>query len=350
MMITLGEAYRKMGRFVESGITGRATIVDRINEAIERLIVEADWKDTVQWIRVGTSRQTIPVPREFEVLVRAAVDGVPVSLWGPGYEFMASGPGDLEIRGGTSALNALINLGSYFASMYDIPKVFSGTPASAQNGYTLMAFARERADAGKTLTVRGLGSDMSEVYVDAAPGETLTINQWGDGVPGRILGALSTLHHSARTYRELTACTKPVTAGYVWLYAVDLATSEMFLLSAYHPDDTLAQVRRYRFTTDMGPTGDVTSVLALGKRKALPAIRDTDVLLIQSLPAIKHMLIAIREENTGNLNNARVYIDAAKAILTSQLGEERHSQAPVIIDVDRTCRESAGMTALEGGF
>jgi hypothetical protein len=90
----------------------------------------------------------------------------------------------------------------------------------------------------------------------------------------------------------------------------------MYFLGKYHPDETMPSYRRYKVLGADYAT--VRRIDLLCKIRYVPVIRDDDVLLIQNLDAIKTMVMAIREENAGNIQAALMLEEKATAQLARQ--------------------------------
>ena len=65
-------------------------------------------------------------------------------------------------------------------------------------------------------------------------------------------------------------------------------------------------------------------------------VEDDDLVPIDSLPALKNMLIALKYENDGNINQAAAYEGNAVRLLEDVNSHHDGAQGtPVIIDVER---------------
>lgn len=335
MLYTLQDARTLVAPFVDSGSCSLPVVDARIDEAIRRLLVKAEWSHTVREMQVHVRKRCFPMPREVEKVLRVDIDGSPANAYNQYYQYMSNGPGDLDFRSGFGVCRDLVDLGD-FPFMYDIPSALT-SEGRVTLCYKIMAFSTEPEDRGRLCYIRG--RDYLNQPVDGGtsvflPGESIPINQWTGGQEGTITAHWAELGQSASTYRELTAFSKVPTKGHVTLYAVDTATNSMYFLAKYHPDDTTPLFRRYRITNaSCGDCG--TYIRALVKLRHIPATRADDTLLIQQLDALKLMTIAITKENQGALDQALAYESQAVRLLTEQKqGKEFSGGVPAILDLD----------------
>jgi hypothetical protein len=331
MLATLSEARTVCSRFVESGTCDLTTVDARINEAIARLCDLEPWAVMLRPIQIRVCNACFALPYQVEKLERVAFDGTPGVIWGPVYQFLSSGPGDLDFRVSGSGIQQLLDLGDHWPTFYDVPRTIeTATSSTALAGAYLCAFATTSDDVGKELTVEGFDDSAHEVTL------TLPIKQWSGGVEGAIKGGWKVGGILSETaVSEVSRVRKPVTTGYCTLLAVDPATNYIFVLAKYHPRETLPQFRRYRIVNKTVSTS--TRVRGLARLRALPVSDASDVLLLDSIPAIKLMVIAIREENAGNLAGASQYLEQARAAL----GQRQEAAGPLagsphVLDVAST--------------
>lgn len=338
-LYTLGDAITAVSRFVEdgSGACDRDTVVDRVNEACERLMVKGDWKHSLVVVRARVNNQEFPLPREIESVRAINIDNGPSTVNSPYFRFMASGPGEERSWSGTGHKD-FDELG-IFPVMFDIPSIdrpdgsCSETGRTfASNGLQIMAFSTSPSDANLKVSLRGVdkyNTELGATEETFVPAEELQINSW-HGVEGTLTTPLSDLHSSERLYRQLTGWSKPQTAGYITLYAVELSTSRMWFLAKAHPNDTRPAWRRFRLR---GQTNCGSNILILGKLGAVRMTDNEDILSIQSIPAVKHMVQCLEFENKQQLKNAMEY-EATAIRLLSEQKQDYDSNGPEVQVID----------------
>lgn len=338
-LLTVSDAREFLGRFVDAGSCTPAVIDSRIYEACRRLLRKSDWVHSTRVVRIRTDRKYFPLPRECEAIRWANVCGAPARIFGPAYEFVNAGPGEIRHMTTSTGFKNLVDAG-VFPTMYDIPSIETfaldakPTERTLGQGFYIAAFSTQNTDAGKKLTLRGtdrLNNELgSGVTFDGA--EQVDINPWMGGTEGMVASGLAALHKSSRRYRELTDWTKPVTGGYISVYAIDPDTNFMYFLAKAHPLDTKPVWRRYKIAGEAF-TNDHANILTICKLKVVPFTADDDVLPIQNLDALKSMVMAIKFENDGNMQAKVVYEANAVALLDEQQGDhDKNAGMPVIID------------------
>lgn len=320
MLYTLAHAKDLVASFVLSGgsCPSAQVVKDRINEAQRRLLTEgkADWASTQRHLRIRTCRSCLSLPREFETARLIAVNCGPAYIFPMSYQYLENGPGPESADGFGDALE---DMGDGWPAMFDLPDDVSG----------LKLFAVSTSLDDTKLVIRAFGktADGSEVLRSSGlPGFDLSIRQWARGVEGSLVGYPEV--SSDVSVASISQIVLPEgRKGYVSLYAVNETTHEMYFLSKYHPAETTPSYRRYRVLRGIADTESTVQILA--KLRHVPLSQDDDVLLIQNLDAIKTMVMAIREENAGNISAALALEERANQQLARQMANKR-SGDPII--------------------
>lgn len=366
MLYTFDQARAAVRRFVDSGSCTLATIDARINEALERLTDNADFECMRAIVRISVCDLSFTLPYNVEKILMVAIDGTPAHIFNQPYQFLSAGPGDLDARcgGGTCVpWNDLLDQGE-FPTMFDVPKCYTwpvnGVDTEfdvSESGLQLMAFSTAAEDAGRKLRIRGYNGSKEMIGASVgAQGEEITIHAWDNGLEGSLSGWWGVnLHPSVNRFTDVTGIVKPETAGYVSLFAVAGSSSVtaplayFSFLGKYHPRQTVPAFRRYALTSKDTTSTCATAVLALVRLRPVPLVDGTDILPIDSLQALKLMVMAITEENKGNLQGAVNLENQALTVL--QKREKARLQAdgaPTIFNVDY--RMSAGRFMNRGGY
>ncbi len=347
MLYTLSQAREKLKRFVDGGSCNNTVIDEMINDALERLMESESWDCLEVMTRIATCNACFPLPYNAARVTACTIDGAPSKVFSRMYQFLHSGPGDLDYRGSASAFQDLVDMGDHWPTMFDIPHTYSNTvdgegetEVEVPDGLKLVAFCQDVADVGSALTVYGYKTGSEIVRNGAVEGEAINVIQWPGGVEGAIntglVGQLwvDVAPLSTNAFTDITRIIKAETRGYVSLYAVDPDTNRMFFLAKYHPRQTIPQFRRYRITNKVSDVS-TTSVLALLKLRYVPLVADDDILPIDSLQALKLMVMAISEENKANLQVAVGMASMASAVLAKKEESRTTSKGtPVILDSD----------------
>jgi hypothetical protein len=316
MIYTLGDARTFLAPFIDEGICPDDTrVITRVNEATSRLLTQGDWVNSVVNIKYFTYGDYIALPYDVEKIIGATVDCSPVGIFSPIYEFVENGPGNYR----NLVYSNLVDMGDGFPTFFDPPQGTCTVPAET----VLMAFSKSAEDA--TLTVHGYDYRKNKISED------IVVNHWVGGVEGAITN-ISAVNKGTLHFLDIDHIVKSVTENYVSLYAWDPVTYNMYALSKFHMDETAPSYRRYRIsaanrpssvpvTTDNDHCGQMVYVRA--KKRYLPALRNTDVLLIQNLSALKLMVQALVKENNYEVQVSAALEAKAIAVLDKQLSNNR---------------------------
>lgn len=316
MLHTLSEARTVVKRFVGSGSCDTQTLNDAINEALERLLDLQPWECLKRNIRLTTCNNCITLPYETESVLAVDLNGIPGRAYGQMYQFLSSGPGDLSMKTGGSGYRDLVDMGDQWPVMFDIPDSYPIDNVEDNDvipeGMRIAAFSTDGSDATQTMTVSGLNAKGENVI------ESLPIQKWHGGVEGELLGRWDkSLKLSVASFKEIIRVLKPVTKGYVCLYAVDASRDMMFTLAKYHPKQLIPGFRRYKITNKRS-YGECTSILAMVRLRHVPLVSDNDILPIDSLQPLKLMVMAITAENAKDAASAVQYMGAAQAAMSKR--------------------------------
>lgn len=319
MLITLKMAKDALAKYVGDGYcSDKSEVVDGINEAIELLIVEGHWKYTLSTMRLVVRNNCVVLPKEIETILKANSCTKPVNVWARAYEFMEGGPGTMDF-GNNISRNDLQDLGEY-PTFYPIAGLVG----------KLILVSDSYSDTDKTILVRGFDTSGKEVFdEDGIPGEQVPILSWVNGVEGSLSQEDIDRCKSITSFSTISSVEKPVTSGSITMALItdsftdggSLSSSDdtggIAYLAKYHPDETTPSYRRFRL---LGTSNaEASTITMLVKKRAYPLKHDSDILQIQSIPALRMMLKAIHEDNHGDVNLAEGYRAKALRILQKQL-------------------------------
>jgi hypothetical protein len=336
MFLTLGDARSKLRKFIGSGACTNADVDARINEVISHLLREGDWKLTIRRVSLWECDSVISLPREFDKVIAVNYDNNPVRVFSKYYEFLEAGPGRIDELANTTASD-LVDLGSKYCIMRDIP---------VNENWKIAAFSTEAEDTDQLITIRGVTSYNNTVLEDGEPYKTIPINRYSNGVEGKIRGS-NAIQTSESSYSNIHEVIKPVTKGYVTLYAIDTSKlSEdqdtdpaIYFLAKYHPDETVPSFRRYKImaaNTRITPTSASSGnyIIALVKMALIDAKNANDVLLIQDLPALKLGCLALAKLEADKFDDYKKYKVEAIGLLHRQLMDHEQQGAEINVQMD----------------
>jgi len=329
MLFTLAEARSQLGKYVDSGSCNAAVIDRRIQEALERLMDMEDWECARRLVRVQVQDHHFTLPQNVEKILFADVDGTNVRVFSQPYQFLSSGPGDLDY-GYSGLLKNILDKGDHWPTQFDIPATYTlGETEYTVTGMHLVARSANLADVGKEVTVFGFNELGEEVR------ETLTIRQWYQGVEGAFEGLMhpSSQYGSATAFKEVSRIVKVATTDYVTIMAFDPDTNFTTFLAKMLPAAGVPTFRRYSILN--ASTTVYNSVLALVKLRAVAPGDDQGVLPIDSIQALKLTIMSLREENAGNLAAAVAFEQQAKRVMDDrQKSSTMTKGTSIVIDFD----------------
>lgn len=277
-------------------------VLEMINAAQERLCTKGLFKNLLIKLRTTVFNNNVCMPRGIEKIVKYNICGSPARIMHMGYELQHGGPGDLaEFSYGSLGL---VDLGD-FATQYEIPAGYE---------FPLMACTNAPEDAAVKIAVHGM--TLGGLRIGEA-GEEIQLNVFEGGVEGNINTGKNweAVHLSVGLFNQVHVIRKPVTKGYVWLYALDKTNSKPYYLARIHPDETSPSFHRYKIDGHGWQNG--VQLLILAKQGYVPAVRNTDPLVIQNIGAIKNMAWAIRHE-ASDLDKSNKYEAQAIRLMHEQ--------------------------------
>lgn len=279
-------------------------VLDYVNRAIERLLYEGKWKDTLARYAVCVTNGCLVWPRQIETIEGIAVCESPFTIRNGFYEFLENGPGVLK---DTSAVGlTMVDRGNVVA--FDTPL---GT------GKKLAIYA-DGTEAAGTVLLRYFDSNGNRVFTTyqgaVIEGERLTIPAAGA--------------YTYSTYQVLPsglyAVIKPVTKYPIRLYEYAVAGGALKALAYYEPDEVVPEYRASFIPClagqGCGTAGCSSSIVTIiAKLRYIPATGDDSILMIPHTDAIRLGVQAVKKEEDNMLDEAQKYWMTAIRSLDQQL-------------------------------
>jgi hypothetical protein len=291
MRLTLAQAKASRIPQVLGYVPSDPAFVSMLNEATQRLLSRGKWVGTYGTYQIQTSSGTMTWPRQLETIESIAICNTPVTIRNQWYEFAESGPGlqgDLATDAcGTCVGGQLLDRGN-FCTFTDITGLVSKVRI-----YT------DVAEAGGAQVLL-LGYDQNNNWIRTQVGGI-----WQDGEYVLLNGGAGGHVDSTHLFSKLVAVQKPVTNGFIRLYAYDTVALVQTAIAVYEPTDTQCSFRR-SFINDISnmngcgcnlvnpQTNLPVQVTVIGKFAFIPVAVDTDYLIIGNIPALKEMCRAVR--------------------------------------------------------
>jgi hypothetical protein len=259
-----------------------ARIASVVNDAQQRLIFagrEAGFWQGWQKVRfsVTPANPYITLPREFARIINMAVGAQPIYVHNEFYELLPGGIGPMP---DTACSDWCGTVAGYERGVWPTSVDLTST------NQALRVYTTDARDIGSRILVVGLDQYGNEIY-----------SQDGlQNITGVYITFAAPFADSAFQIQQIKGIVKPVTFGDVLLFQVDQTTGVEVLLSRFKASETNPAYRRY-FITPLPAcctTGTSFNVTAVAKMEYIPAIRDTDFLIVGNIPALTEMIQALR--------------------------------------------------------
>lgn len=309
-LLTLGQCRASRQLNAIAGVCATSEeFASLVNDACQRALRRGDWEGTLIPIQVCVRRGCITWPREVETVRAINICGCPVPISNNWYQFL---PGNQKNWWGTCRNNFSAFAESRMDQQVQVPS-FEDLYGS---GRYLRFICEKREDFGKTITVYGIND------ATGLPIRQKVNGIWIDGITLTLkVGFVST----TMTVRSVTRIQKDVTQGLVFGYGYNPTEDVMEPFGQYEPTETHPLYMRYKLSAPIctGRTGssatvacgEFKSALALVKLAFIPAVADTDVVVIQNIDALKMLIQSIRFEEASDINNKRQYeLDAIREL------------------------------------
>jgi hypothetical protein len=311
---TLSQARPELTRIAAtSGLNASdGRILSRLNIATEELMNEGDWPGIVDRYLFRSATGDIILPSFLDRILGVAVNNLPYSMRSPWFEFVEYGPGP---QGGCNWIDAVIDRGET-SIQFPFPDLSSGP-------WTLYSIS-ELSEAGQIL-VQGRLANGREVRTQPIGGTYVSGEYLYFSPPGSP-------NYGTQQFAEITAVEKPVTQGYIELWATNGNPTQDIILGAYGPNDTTPSYHGYFLpslhldcyrgcccgTRSPSGTHGPMEVLVRARRRFVPLTDETDTLLISNLPALVSMIMAIQKREVGDVEGYANYKGAAIGLMRGE--------------------------------
>jgi hypothetical protein len=260
-----------------------------LNQVQDRYFSMGRWQDMQVMVDYPTHYGYITLPRRAESVLGVLQLDTPLAIFGRLQEFNMNG---LGANPDAYSVQFLADIGDRYPVMVDIP---------ASSFLKVTSSATEHNGVGLTVAVE---SGSGPVFTKP---ETLKIPATGVA--------------TTQQFTKITRVTKPVTKGYITLTAVNAETAVETVLAVYEPGELSPSYRRYKMV-GRDPV-QIDAIRVICKRKFVPCIADTDIVVPPSIGALKHGLLALNYENNGDIERANASWQLGLQILQGALREER---------------------------
>lgn len=317
MKLTLAEAKPTIARVLRMTQTD-SRVVDYINDAQQALLNHrrtANWWGTYKQLQITVTDGLITWPRCVARVDAIAPCDSPLRMRNQWYEFLEGSfvrPADSDCcstqgcvcqtpipfdRGTSPLISDIVGVDKKIRARWTLPT----------------------ADTGKKVLIKGKDENGDTIYSEYPPGS-------GTYIEGFYITCVAApaFVDSPATFQEGTSYISAVdsvlkddSVGMLRLYELDTTGTER-LIASYEPNEKAPEYRRtylYPFTS-VGPQSTCTGctcttkiIKAMVKLEFIPAVNDSDFLMISNLRALKLAVMSIWKEEQNLFDESDVYMN-----------------------------------------
>lgn len=309
---TFGQAKRMFSQ--APYLHGTTDLGEQINNAVSALAGLNGWEFLRRLVRLFSATPVFSLPQGVAGLTRVCVNGTPSSIHGTDYQFLHSGPGDLDnfLKQGFSLLPSreVADLG-FTPIMCPIiePVVLAATAPGVDSG---------RAQA--PLSVTGMTPNGERVT------RRIEVVQGVGAAPEYS----AFYDNSGAAFMNIESVVLDSHADdYITLWGMS-SSGVVSMLGHYHPSIQVPKFRQYRIKS--GGRGPY-DILAEVRIDPLPLVNDDDVLPVPSLEPVKLMMLYEHQVAMNELASAQQYLQQATQWLQQMQVADNTVQTPVVQNV-----------------
>jgi len=349
---TWGDVSADMARV--AGATGMPTSDARVmsyaNLATQELMNAGDWPSLIACLQFKITSGHLVVPSEFDRFVSLTINGYPVTMQSPWYEYVGEGPDIITSTWGVPPINdtTSVDLLHWLLGAIDHEETatFEDIPSTGGPYYPVVYGTADERINGVRPNCIIQGYDQNNMWVrsnDPSLG-------WIDGVSIPINGdTVPYSETSGQTFSTVTAFLKPKTNSYVTLNVSNGSTNTF--LCTYAPYDTRPFYRHYwlpGLQSASAAPQQTYWMKARARKRFVPIQSANDLLVITNTPALQSMMQAIYYRESKDIQNYTAFKAIAVALMQDEakayVGKQR--QKPVITFAEGTGTRTDGMYIL----
>jgi len=326
MLLTLGEARRSQDLADVMGLCGNSEQARNIiNKATRMLMTRGNFWGTVQMVQGCILNQCVTWPRYVGSVLAVNTCGRSAGVWNNWAGFVPIGPAGVRGEGFTCNSDGSCG-GNLRDDNYGTSPVFNQVPCGKE--YYIRVYPASRVDIGKTITIYGIDFNGQVIRTKLSDGT------WQDGVTLTIGVPFTSTSFKVR---EVTRVLKDVTQNIIRLFMYDADNDKLISMAAYDPSETSPDYRVSKIHGDVRaccccPQGN-RIIKALTKLQFIPAVNDTDLVLIENLDALGLMIQAIKNKNATNVSTSQALeLDAVRELNLELRNRFPLNQTPVSIN------------------
>ncbi len=307
--LTLGELKYELGEILDV-CEDSEDIPRYVNRANQLIWAHDSYTSEQDRICLDAPNCCFLLPFEYEAVHTAAIGTTPVSIRNRHFEFADAGAGlGVDCCGCEQEIH---DRGVTRSTFFDMPSAMR-----------VLALSDRAEDADTTISIQGLDQYGKDVFSDGMTGETLKLIGQSNGILPQ------SPKYTQSEFSRIDAVIKPITKGFVYLYAYNVETQERYFLSRYHPREINPCYRQYA----VGGNPCDCQVTVMASRRRMPVCHDNDIMLV-NLPLVyeyfvRALLLEEDMENPAAMQSASMFKNKARGLLNSirrkqKGGVERH--------------------------
>ena len=290
-MLTVAQINSSLSAYLplSDGSSGATTALTMLNQVLPRINDLGNWKAMQAEIELDCSSGYIALPPDYDSILAARLNDIPVRVNGQFYEYQETGPGLLEppVSRGWGIVDA-----GFTPLMSDI-----ATAGVAELTFTLAsgAFA-----SGDNITVEySMDGSFATFTSNPTSGTSVTLT------PASNIMSVESIKFTSLPSRVVVTDADGV------IYAI------------LPPGDGVSQYRRYKVPQPPPDTTDEWVLTCLVKRRFIPLTSTSDIVYLDNLTALKHAFLAVVAEDNADLDRAAKHWAACEKQLQSELTQNR---------------------------
>jgi hypothetical protein len=305
-----------------------ASIASFVNSAQRRLLMckeagEESWWGTwaeVQFSGISSRTPYITTPVEVARIEKLDICGLPTPVYNQFYEYLDFGNGRMPKMCNDSRWNW------WSPEAYTRNNAITFAEPTVSQFY-LAAYSTNSDDvaSSRRILFQGLDANGMKIYSQ-------------DGSRGEYVTLASPFAQTNNLFTTITGIQKDVTVGEVQIFQVDSAGNQT-QISVMQPSETVAGYRRYYLHSlppnccaIPGAPVNLTAT-AIVKLELIPAVLESDYLLIQNLEALIEECIAVRMSEMDSESSQKLamihHVNAVR-LLNAEIGHYLGTQEPAV--------------------
>lgn len=301
MQITLGQACEELAQAGHA--YGGDDMKKLINRAIQALSKMSGWECLRKVLRFSSVGPEFVLPQGCAGLVRACVNGRPVTMRGQDFRFLRSGLNDTRRPPSGFTIvpqGNIIDLG--FKPVMKEPlapfRVFAfadGIPVKDKGGGYIFTDPQPR------VTIRGIAPNGADTSVMVLPFRTpFYSDETGDLLAGTPLSSVTASGPVLQVVSEVTV--DKAASRHFTLYAQDESSGANYPIGVYNPKVLAPMFRHYEIQGI--PRTAPVELIVEARVDPLPLVDDTDVLPFDTIEPIEWMIQSFWQVRAGELSRA----------------------------------------------